>query len=311
MYFKIILLFKKFELSLPYIGLKIMKDTCPGLYCGRVQTENGILGPCGACPVGYRANEQRECVQCLSDPTYYDLLYLGFMLMLPLIMHFYFINHCCKDLKEQLVVFGSATFEVLSSAVVTVLLMEPVGSFRLYTCGVKQLSDWYTLFYNPSPNYLSKLYCTQEAVYPLQTLVLVFYFICLLQMMIMRFCLKMMFGIYKKKAVYSAMYFFPILMFLHSVACGLIYYGFPYLSIFISMITNAWHQSTKSSRPSQPIFKSTKSLMITGAHWLFLAYGIVSMRHHFAYLILVPIPFLFYTLTLPFTDPSEFLENEE
>ncbi|XP_055851354.1 JNK1/MAPK8-associated membrane protein [Episyrphus balteatus] len=288
-----------------------MKKLCPGLYCGRVEIVDGILGSCGPCPTGFRINEQRQCVPCVLDPTCYDMLFLGFMFMLPLIMHFYFINHCCKNLKEQVVIFGSAVLELVCSAVISILLMDPVGSFRLHTCGVKQFSDWYTLFYNPSPNYVSKLHCTQEAVYPLQTMVLLFYFMCLVLMLIMRFFLKSVFGIYKKRAVYSAMYFFPILMFLHSMACGLIYYGFPYLSIFISMITNAWHQSTKSNRPIQTIFKSTKSLIITGGHWFFLAFGIVSLRHHFIFLLLVPIPFFFYSLTLPFTDPSEFLENED
>ncbi|XP_055902750.1 JNK1/MAPK8-associated membrane protein isoform X2 [Eupeodes corollae] len=246
-----------------------MSEICPGRYCGRTEDVNGISSSCGPCPIGYRVNEQRECVRCVRDPSHYDLLYLGFMFMLPFIMHFYVINRCCDSLKDQITTYSSAVVELVLSALISVLLMDPVGTFHLHTCGVEHFSDWYTLFYNPSPNYVSKLHCTQEAVYPLQTMVLVFYFISLLQMIVFRLILKTFFWVYKDRALYSAMYFFPILMFGHSVACG-----------------------------------------ILCGHWFFLAYGIISLRHTF-FLFLVPIPFFFYNLTLPYTDPSEFQENEE
>lgn len=45
--------------------------------------------------------------------------------------------------------------------------MEPLGELRLFACPVRKFSDWYTLFYNPAPNYEKSLHCTQEAVYPL------------------------------------------------------------------------------------------------------------------------------------------------
>lgn len=41
------------------------------------------------------------------------------------------------------------------------------GQLWLYSCGVTQLSDWYTMMKNPKPNYTTTLHCTQEAVYPL------------------------------------------------------------------------------------------------------------------------------------------------
>lgn len=46
-------------------------------------------------------------------------------------------------------------------------MYEPFWSLNIYACNVTKLSDWYTLFHNPSPNYGEKLHCTQEAVYPL------------------------------------------------------------------------------------------------------------------------------------------------
>lgn len=46
-------------------------------------------------------------------------------------------------------------------------MYEPYWSLKIYSCEVSRLADWYTLFHNPTPNYEKKLYCTQEAVYPL------------------------------------------------------------------------------------------------------------------------------------------------
>lgn len=61
----------------------------------------------------------------------------------------------------------TAMLECSMSAVVTLLVTEPVGSLSIRSCRVQMLSDWYTMLYNPSPDYINTLHCTQEAVYPL------------------------------------------------------------------------------------------------------------------------------------------------
>lgn len=61
----------------------------------------------------------------------------------------------------------TAMLECSASAVVTLLLTEPVGTLGIRSCRVQMLSDWYTMLYNPSPDYINTLHCTQEAVYPL------------------------------------------------------------------------------------------------------------------------------------------------
>lgn len=75
---------------------------CPGLYCGIQELElvNGtrIWSECGACPRGYRVlPEHSECKLCTIEPTTYDWLYLGFMAMLPLILHWFFIDLAAKE----------------------------------------------------------------------------------------------------------------------------------------------------------------------------------------------------------------------
>lgn len=92
------------------------------------------------------------------------------MTMLPLMMHCFFIDMDAKDRKfsrKQLILTASAFVEVALAAILATLFMEPMWELRLYACEVRKLTDWYTLFYNPNPNYESTYHCTQEAVYPL------------------------------------------------------------------------------------------------------------------------------------------------
>lgn len=41
-------------------------------------------------------------------------------------------------------------------------------------------------------------------------------------------------------------------------------------------------------------------------HWLVLAYGIIALQYHISLLLYVPLPALFYVITVKFTDPDEF-----
>ena len=44
------------------------------------------------CPRGERTNMQKVCERCTESPELYDWLYLGFMAMLPLVLHWFFIE---------------------------------------------------------------------------------------------------------------------------------------------------------------------------------------------------------------------------
>lgn len=123
-------------------------------------------------------------------------------------------------------------------------------------------------------------------------------------------------------------------------------YAFPYLSIIISMISNAAHFSMKLDQSMKSLFMSsiteTKNSVILGknsieilsvnsfnvklisfafyfvvffflvGHWLILAYGILSLTaNNLILLVLVPLPAIFYIFTVKFTDPSEFRDRDE
>lgn len=74
---------------------------------------------------------------------------------------------CVVFSSSALLQHVTAMLECSVSAVVTLLITEPVGMLGIRSCRVQMLSDWYTMLYNPSPDYVNTLHCTQEAVYPL------------------------------------------------------------------------------------------------------------------------------------------------
>ncbi|XP_037960824.1 JNK1/MAPK8-associated membrane protein-like [Teleopsis dalmanni] len=292
-------------------------ERCPGTYCGRTLLDNnGTWSECGSCARGSRVNEYFACAECQDELPLYSWLYLGFMTMLPFMLHCFFIDLDAKDRKfsrKQLTLTACALFEVIISALLSVLVMEPQWEFRLHSCHVRKFNDWYTLFYNPNPNYQQRLYCTQEAVYPLQTIVLVFYFMCLVTMFMIRPIIVSIMKIRGRTPIYSALYFLPLLTFIHALGGGLIYFSFPYLSIAIAMISNAIHYSLKLDQSYKALIRSSfelKNLVIIASHWILLAYGIVSLGHHTALLAFVPFPSVFYILTVRCTDPAEFREVE-
>jgi len=181
----------------------LQNNGCPGMYCGREPVNKGNLtlwSPCGACPRGSRANNSSACQPCMSKPDEYAWLYLGFMALLPLSLHWYYIDSYLQSryvhmqinmrlifssklnifrllmhqqgdgpsfTKISLSFHTTALAEVLISIVLTLLLMEPKGSLEVHSCPSFNLSDWYTLLHNPSPDYKYTLHCTQEAAYPL------------------------------------------------------------------------------------------------------------------------------------------------
>ncbi|KAK0090930.1 hypothetical protein PV326_003991 [Microctonus aethiopoides] len=292
---------------------------CPGIYCGRELLSDGNWSDCGACLRGYRSNGTSACIPCDDAPMIYDWLYLGFMALLALVLHWFCIDMVALKRnipKEVIIIHLSALFEIIAASLITLQLTDPIGSFSIKSCKVRRLSDWYTLLHNPAPNYESSLHCTQEAVYPLYTMVFVFYSLGVIIMLIVRpFLVKKFLPKQGKFSIYAALYFFPILALLHAVGGGLIYYSFPYITIILSVLSNAAHFAFKLNQTMKSLILSSvsdiKNVIVILGHWLLHGYGIMAIatlrgvNTHPAMLILVPLPALFYILTARFTDPHK------
>ncbi|KFQ18208.1 JNK1/MAPK8-associated membrane protein, partial [Merops nubicus] len=282
------------------------------------------------CPRGQRTDDNKICRECVGSPDRYDWLYLGFMAMLPLVLHWFFIEwYLGKKSSRALLQHLTALLECGGAAVLTLLASDPPGSPHLRSCRVRKLSDWYTMLHNPSPDYLTTLHCTQEAVYPLYTIVFIYYAFCLVLMMLLRPLLvkKIACGLGKSdrfKSIYAALYFFPILTMLQAVGGGLLYYAFPYIVLVLSLVTLAVYMSASEVEVGYSAFlcKSFKDLLVRKkrlvvlfSHWLLHAYGIISiskldkLEQDLLLLALVPAPTLFYLLTAKYTEPSRILSE--
>ncbi|XP_076666384.1 JNK1/MAPK8-associated membrane protein [Andrena cerasifolii] len=292
---------------------------CPGLYCGRELLPDGNWSECGACPRGFRANASSACILCDADPMVYDWLYLGFMALLALLLHWFFIDMVSMRRnipKEVIALHLSALFEVVAAALITLQLTDPIGSFGIKLCKTTKLSDWYTLLHNPRPKYEETLHCTQEAVYPLYTMVFAFYasgtvIMLLIRPLIANKCLPRQ----GKFSIYAALYFYPSLALIHAVGGGIIYYSFPYIIITLSVLSNAVHFAFKLNQTMKSLLLSSvsdlKNIIVILGHWLLHAYGIVAvttlreLSFHPGMIALVPLPALFYIVTVRFTDPHK------
>ncbi|XP_064484367.1 JNK1/MAPK8-associated membrane protein-like [Ornithodoros turicata] len=292
---------------------------CPGLYCGRIRFQNGSESDCGACPRGFRSAVGKICEICVDLPQFYDWLYLGFMALLILVSEWYIIDKTLKRRSfttEVLVLHASALVENIMAIVSTLLVTPPVGELLVHTCRVRQLSDWYTLLHNPTPGYKHTLRCTQEAVYPLYSMVFIYYGFCLVSLLLLRPVLVFrVFTGQAKKSIFLTMYIIPAMALIHATMAGLLYYSFPYITIILSVISMATHFAFRLDQSMCALLvhtvKEARNLTILLGHWFLHAYGIVAITQlqepvlHSALLGVVPFPALFYVLTSKFTDPSK------
>ncbi|XP_072345249.1 JNK1/MAPK8-associated membrane protein isoform X4 [Scyliorhinus torazame] len=241
------------------------------------------------------------------------------MAMLPLVLHWFFIEwYSGKKSSSALFQHVTALLECTVAAIVTLLVNDPMGQLKIRSCRVKMLSDWYTMLYNPSPDYINTMHCTQEAVFPLYTIIFIYYAFCLVFMMLLRPLLvkKIACGLGKSdrfKSIYAALYFFPILTVLQAVGGGLLYYAFPYIILVLSLVTLAVYMSASEIQTYKDLITRKKRLVVLFSHWMLHAYGIISISRldkldqDLPLLALVPTPALFYLLTAKYTEPSRIL----
>ena len=298
---------------------------CPGLYCGRPYNSSSCfnISNCGACPQGYRTDGY-HCQPCEKDLQLYDWLYIVFMSLSIPVLHFYVIDYFGADPNKRKTTHGTkkkvwllhlaAFFESVISLIFTILLAEPRGSFRVHACGVSSIKDWYTLFFNPKLRYVHSVHCTHEAVYPLYTLIFVYLLLCTAFMVVIRgIVIRAVFRNFGRSPFYAGLYILPIIAAIHACLAGVLYYIFPYLvligsalgvGVFLTLLNWNFNYFKNLRKP--------RSIAIMLCYCLAHGFGITSITE-FAVpsrdgplLLLVFLPFIFYTTTMPFTAAANF-----
>jgi len=290
-------------------------ESCPGLYCGRIiktNESNVCSKQCGSCLRGYRTNGI-ICTKCEKALHLYGWLFLGFIALCVTVSHFYAINKFHSTSKKVWLLYISVLLEFCISFICMILSFEPMYKLKLWNCGVDSLKDWYTIFYNPTPSYNTKLQCTQEAVYPLYTSVFVYLLYSFISMIIFRGIIPTVIikrSLFGRSSFYAGLYILPIAAAIHTCLAGLLYYIFPFLILFMSAIGVAVYLSVISKNQYFQRLKLPNTILILLCYCIAHGYGIISitelqstLRDGFL-LILIFLPFCFYTITRPFTDPQ-------
>lgn len=248
-----------------------------------------------------------------------EWLYLFFMTILLIWIEWFIIDYCAKRRNfpiNVIVLHASAAFEVISSFLIVLKWMSQESSwFTILSCPATRMSDWYTIFWNP-PN----LSCTQEAVYPLFSMVLWQYALSLLLLLIVRpIILSKIKDKKAPKTIYLTLYVIPALAFLHILFCGVIFYLFPYITIVASVISLAVHMACRLDQRTSSLFitsvRDLRNVVIILGHWFLHAIGLVALTHFknllrdLLLLLCVPLPTIFYILTARFSDPSKIITS--
>ena len=145
------------------------------------------------------------------------------MVFLLLLIEWYIVDCCVKrrDLPiEVLVLHASAAAEIVISALLVLLIVSDVGRPFSFTthCRVNKIADWYTIFWNPR-----HVSCTQEAVYPLFSMVFMFYGIALISLLLIRPLVAKKSGDKNAiKTIFLTLYVIPGLAFVHSLLSGVV-----------------------------------------------------------------------------------------
>lgn len=302
-----------------------------------------------------------ECIECNDTLALQDWLYLLFMACLLLLIEWSIVDRSVKRLgltSEVMTLHISAATEVTSAALIVILIMATISSqenydlpystvsvagspgttgssgkftsnyesndynlignlFKIKSCRALRISDFYPIFFNPR-----NLSCTQEAVYPLFSMVLMLYAFSLVNLLILRPIVIVLATssqniVWKQshavKSIYLTLYLIPSLVLIHIVLCGLIYYLYPYLTIIGSLISLAIHFSCRLDQRTKALFKDSfteiRNLVIIIGHWLLHSLGLIALTHFkhplrdSLLLLCVPCPTLFYILTARFSDP--------
>jgi len=207
---------------------------CPGRYCGRPFSDGVILeDECQACTRGSKTDHY-ACLPCKDPLSSYAVMYISFMVCFVLLSHFACIEQTTRKLPQRAILFASATLETLISILASIVLFEPRGTFKIYSCGVSNIADWYPIFLNPS-----SIHCSSEAVYPLFTLILMFYSFGVILTVAVRIVVCYRFCEQEgKRSIYFSLYLFPVLALIHVILGGAIYYTFPYVIMVMSLVFN-------------------------------------------------------------------------
>lgn len=296
---------------------------CHG-FCGRYHVHaNSSSEPtwseCGPCKWGTSAVNHRICVPCESDLSTYDWLFLFFMTMLPLLVHCFCVHlYTPRNMSRahELCEHLCCGLECLVASIGAILVFPPRFSFTLWGCARSSIKEWYPELYNPIINHIKPLRCSYEVVFPLYSFPFVYLLLLLCAILVFRSLLYVFILKRNKdaKAFYCALLAIPKIAVIHALLAGVLYQTYPYIAMFWSLCANVVHLALEGKVSVKEIAKivitSPLHMTMLTVNMTLLVFALLAISAqkessvNLLSLILVPLPPIFYMVTIEISHPS-------
>ncbi|CAL2045385.1 CBN-JAMP-1 protein [Caenorhabditis brenneri] len=277
------------------------------------------LSRCGPCSFGYRNNAVSICEPCDTPLQPYDWMYLLFVAILPLLLHMQFIRAArkyCRTRYFEVSEYLCVILENVIACIIAVLVYPPRFSFLLNGCTKTDIKEWYPACYNPRIGFTKTMRCTYEVVFPLYSITFIHHLILIAATLVLRSTLycALLYKAYNAKPFYAAIISVPILAAMHAIFSGVVFYSFPYILLIGSLWAMCFHLALEGKRPFKEMIvrlaTSPTHLAFLSISMLMLSFGVVAIitpldfPYRWSLLCVVPVPFIFYLVTIPFTNPT-------
>ncbi|CAI5450331.1 unnamed protein product [Caenorhabditis angaria] len=291
-------------------------------YCGRYFEANSSDFSCRACPWGFRATsgESSPCEPCQTQLPAYDWMYLLFVALLPLLLHFQFVRHGRRFSRHRyfdIAEYVCVLLENISAALISVLIYPPRFTFLLTSCEKSTMREWYPVLHNPRIGYSKTMKCSSEIVFPLYSLPFAHHLVLISAILIFRSILycALLYKSSNGKPFYYSLISLPILAGVHSLFAGILFYSFPWILLTSSIMILVYHLAEQGKLAICDLLarlvSSPMHLTILLITTLLLSFSLTAIiiPLNFSYrwfcVGLVPIPLIVYIITLPFTHPAK------
>lgn len=308
-------------------------DSCLG-FCARtpINASVGLFTPCQSCNWGSRS-QNGFCEECTTPIGSYDIMYLVFHALIPILLHIRFVRKARKycrtrifEATEHMCIIAENVLACLS----TILVYPPYGSLRLFACNKATIKDWYPQSYAPLVAHQKLMRCAYEVVFPLYSMPYAHCLFLMLYIIIFRGVLysTLLYKTYNGKPFYYALLSLPIVIVVHGLMSGIIYYTFPYVLLIGSVVAITVQLALEGKRTIKELLvrlaKSATRLLFLFMSMAILAFALIALLsiHYFNFyvpplnvdlelisrrwyiLLLVPLPPVVYILSMPFSHPS-------
>ncbi|CAH8626321.1 unnamed protein product [Schistosoma margrebowiei] len=237
---------------------------CTRKFCGQISNTSLCTSCLWGSKVFYKFNNPYNpiCELCLTSFTLYNWLYIGFIMILPIIFLLQILpilsltkidlkhleqsttttnsnisstTHKMSITQKSWLLFLCCIIIHLLTSLIIILIYPPLGSFTLYHCPIDNIKEFYPILY-------AGIGCISEVNYPLTSLPILYYIInIIISLLIYSLLIIIIFNdYYWFDYLYYILYAYPIICINIILFGGILYYIYPYIILFYSIFDSLY-----------------------------------------------------------------------